>query len=105
MNNTKWIEIWESFYYNIECSNDENIRNIRILWETKNRDGYTYHDSTWTHFSLDGDLKNIEWLKIYFNSQNKEIVLDVLRKVHVPGEVFEDCVYIYGYRTDVDYIK
>ena len=37
--------------------------------------------------------------------ENRKIVLDILKKIHVPGEVFEDYVYVYGYRTDVDYIK
>ena len=31
-------------------------------------------------------------------------VLDALRRIHVPGEVMANCVYVYGYRTDVDYI-
>ena len=49
--------------------------------------------------------KEIEWLKIDLTAENRKIVLDILRKIHVPGEVFDDCVYVYGYRTDVDYIK
>ncbi len=105
MNNTKWIEIFKKFYYDIECSEDENIRSIQIRWETRSLDGYLYRDSTWTHFCLGDDLKHIDWLKIYLTPQNKKIVLDVLRNIHVPGEVFKDCVYVYGYRKDVDYIK
>ena len=25
-------------------------------------------------------------------------------RIHVPGEVMANCVYVYGYRTNVDYI-
>ena len=36
--------------------------------------------------------------------ENREFVLRNLRAIHVPGEVLADCVIVYGYRTDVDYI-
>ena len=65
-----------------------------------------YNDSTWTHFGVGMEnSKEIEWLKIDLTAENRKIVLDILRKIHVPGEVLDDCVYVYGYRTDVDYIK
>ena len=50
------------------------------------------------------NLKEIEWLRIDLNPMNRDIVLSILRKIHVPGEVIDDCVYVYGYRTDVGYI-
>ena len=31
-------------------------------------------------------------------------VMRNLRAIHVPGKVLADCVIVYGYRTDVDYI-
>ena len=106
MNNTKWTEIFKKFYYGIECAEDENLSNILIPWATKTTNGYIYSDTTWTHFGVGMEnLKEIEWLKIDLTPINKEIVLDILKKIHVPGEVFDDCVYVYGYRTDVDYIK
>ena len=37
--------------------------------------------------------------------QNRELVLDILTRIHVPGEIVGNAVYVYGYRTDVDYIK
>jgi hypothetical protein len=49
--------------------------------------------------------KEIEWLKIDLTAENRETVMDILRKIHVPGEVFDNCVYVYGYRMDVDYIE
>lgn len=105
MNATKWKEIFKAFYYDVECSNDENIRKLSPQWTTKSTEGYIYSDRTWTHFGCDTDgSKHIEWLKIDLTPENRNIVLDILQRIHVPGEVFEDCVYVYGYRTDVDYI-
>ena len=106
MNNTKWTEIFKEFYYGVECVNDEKLSRIPIQWTTKSINGYIYSDSTWTHFGVNMEnSKEIEWLKIDLTPINKEFVLGILRKIHVPGEVFDDCVYVYGYRTDVDYIK
>ena len=105
MNNTKWTEIFKAFYYDIECSEDPKLSKMLIHWTTKSTNGYIDNDSTWTHFNGLGQSRKIEWLKIDLTAENRKIVLDILRKIHVPGEVFEDCVYVYGYRTDVDYIK
>ena len=106
MNNTKWTEIFKAFYYDIECSENPMLSKMLIHWTTKSTNGYIYNDSTWTHFGVDMEnSKEIEWLKIDLTAENRKIVLDILRKIHVPGEVLDDCVYIYGYRTDVDYIK
>lgn len=105
MNNTKWNEIFKEFYYGIECSLSPVLCSVRIPWTTKTINGFLYSDSTWTHFGSDSEeFKEIEWLRIDLTPQNREIVLNVLRKVHVPGEVFDDCVYVYGYRTDVAYL-
>ena len=48
--------------------------------------------------------KEIDWLRIELTPQNRQIVLDILHLIHVPGEVLDDFVYVYGYRTNVDYI-
>lgn len=106
MNNTKWTEIFKAFYYDIENADDPALSEIPVQWTTKSTNGYVYSDSTWTHFGVGmEESKEIEWLKIDLTPQNRKIVLDILRKIHVPGEVFDDCVYVYGYRTNVDYIK
>ena len=106
MNNTKWTEIFKGFYYGVECAEDEKLSRIPIPWTTKSINGYIYSDTTWTHFGVSMEnSKEIEWLKIDLTPMNKNIVLANLKKIHVPGEVFDDCVYMYGYRTDVDYIK
>ena len=106
MNNTKWTEIFKGFYYGVECAEDEKLSRIPIPWTTKSINGYIYSDTTWAHFGVSMEnSKEIEWLKIDLTPMNKNIVLAILKKIHVPGEVFDDCVYVYGYRTDVDYIK
>lgn len=106
MNNTKWNEIFQAFYYGFECSEDERLSSLRIQWTTRSTNGYVYSDSTWTHFGCGmEDSKEIEWLKICLTPENRNDVLDALRRIHVPGEVSEHEVTIYGYRTDVDYIK
>ena len=106
MNHTKWTEIFKAFYYDIECSEDPKLSRLLIHWTTRSTNGFVYNDSTWTHFGTNcKGTKDIEWLKIDLTPENRKIVLDILKKIHVPGEVFEDCVYVYGYRTDVDYIK
>ena len=50
------------------------------------------------------DSPKIDWLRIELTPENREFVLKNLRAIHVPGEVVGDCVIVYGYRTDVDYI-
>ena len=101
MNNTKWTEIFKLFYYGIECS----PKPIPVRWTTRSLDGFLYSDSTWTHFGVGMDHSGeIDWLKIDLTPENRDVVLDILRTVHVPGEVFQNCVYVYGHRMDVDYI-
>ena len=48
--------------------------------------------------------REIEWLKIDQTAENREIVLDILRRIHVPGEITNDAVCVYGYRADIAYI-
>lgn len=105
MNDTKWIEIFKAFYYDFECSDDPERKALRIDWTTRSLNGYVYSDSTWTHFCGDGEpLKELDWLKIDLTPENRDMVLEVLRNIHVPGEIFPDCVYVYGHRMDVDYL-
>ena len=53
---------------------------------------------------IHGGFQKIDWLRITLTPENREFVLETLRKIHVPGKVLADCVIVYGYRTDVDYI-
>ena len=105
MNDTKWTEIFKAFYYGIECSPDKELSGLQVPWTTKSLNGFVYSDSTWTHFGCSMESnKEIDWLRIELTPQNRQIVLDILHLMHVPGEILDDFVYVYGYRTDVDYI-
>lgn len=104
MNDTKWTEIFREFYYGVECAGDPHLSQMHIPWTTRTTDGYMYSDSTWTHFGA-GGFRELDWLRIDLTRENRSVVLDILRKIHVPGEIREDCVYVYGYRTDADYIQ
>ena len=100
MNNTKWTEIFKAFYYGAEL-----VGGPLVPWTTKQLSGFVYSDNTWTHFGVGmEDSKEIDWLMIELTEENREFVLDALRKIHVPGEVLADSVIVYGHRTDVDYI-
>ena len=102
MNNTKWKEILQAFYDN-ECKAEHNI----VRWRTKDKEnGYLSEwDATWTHFGTDPqDWKYIEYLQIELTPDNRDFVLKVLKQIHVPGEISDNAVTIYGYRTDCDYI-
>ena len=100
MNDTKWREIFDAFYYGVELQGGPAVR-----WATKNLDGYEYSDSTWTHFGCSMESnKEIDWLRLDLTEENRQTVLEILRRVHVPGEMIGNAVYVYGYRTDVDYL-
>ena len=105
MNDTKWKEIFEQFYYGIECSNDPALSKLIIHWTTVSTSGDVYGDTTWTHFGCSMlSSKEIESLRIELTDENRQVVLDILRKIHVPGEVFDNYVIVYGYKSGVDYI-
>ena len=101
MNGTKWNEIFKAFW-DLECNNPMDIH-----WKTKSvKSGFEYEDSTWSHFGCEPtNYKDIEWLKIKLTDENRNIVISVLRKIHVPGEIQSDNIIIYGYKQQgVDYI-
>lgn len=99
MNNTKWKEI------RIAMDNYSGT----VLWRIKNIDNglLTNWDSEWVnHFQL-REYNKIEWLEIKVNSEEmKNDIIHILRKIHVPGEVLDDSIKIYGYTKDgfIDYI-
>ncbi len=101
MNNTKWNEIFKAFYKN-ECEGG-----VLVYWSTKDKvNGYIYPwDATWTHFGCEPrEWERIEYLQIRLTPENTEMVLDNLKKIHVPGDIVDNIVTVYGYRTDVDYL-
>ena len=73
------------------------------------RDGqelaYKLSMDTRTHFGCEPrEWDTIDQLQIELTRENTDLVLGVLRKIHVPGEVSDEVVTVYGYRTDVDYL-
>jgi hypothetical protein len=103
MNTTKWNEIFKAFYEN-ECAQDAPL----VRWRTKDiENGYISNwDGTWTHFGCKPrEWDKIDYLQIELTKDNSDLVFDVLRKIHVPGEEHDGIISIYGYRTDVDYLR
>jgi hypothetical protein len=99
MNNTKWEEIRRCM---IEYPR-------KIKWRTK--DIKTNYISSWDvdwyyHFKL-GGYESIEWLEIQvINEGTKLELVNKLRAIHVPGEVLDSSIMIYGFvqKEAVNYI-
>lgn len=100
MNNTKWGEIREAML------ESHNVH----LWRTK--DIETGHICPWDgewfyHFKI-GIYKCIEWLEIKTESEDiRNEVLEILKDIHVPGEVLDDVIRVYGHveiGKHVDYL-
>lgn len=102
MNNTKWNAIFKAFY-SYECNNVPVI----IRWRTKDcKNGFlSKWDNTWTHFGCEQrEWDAIEYLQIELTNCNRNIVIEQLKKIHVPGVISDNVITVYGYRQDVDYI-
>jgi hypothetical protein len=97
MNNTKWNEIFKTFY------NSNHI----VRWRTKDRetDYQSDWDASWSHFGCEPrEWELIDFLQIELTYTNKEYVIESLKKIHVPAEIKGNIVTVYGYRMDVDYL-
>lgn len=91
------------FFFELETS--EEFCHILIPYNTKTVEGYIAgEDVCWEHMSGD-NYKEYEWLYIVLNDSNRELVLNGLKNLHIPCEIINDKAYVYGYRTDVDYLK
>lgn len=99
MNNTKWNEISLTMY----------SYPITVQWRVKNVDNeyISNWDGEWLyHFKLDG-YNTIEWLEIKVDNEDmKNGIANILRKIHVPGEVLKNSIKVYGYKKNgfIDYI-
>nr|CAP48563.1 putative integron gene cassette protein [uncultured bacterium] len=101
MNDTKWDELRIAMYEYPQT----------LMWRTKDiENGYISEwDAEWYyHFrpSLNS-YKTIEWVEILIDDeQTKQEIIKILKKIHVPGEVEETIIRVYGYAKDkyVDYI-
>lgn len=102
MNNTKWNEIYETFYEN-ECNGNMPV----VRWRTKDsQNGFVSRwDGTWTHFGCEPrDWERIDYLQIELSKENEKFVIEQLKRIHVPGIVSAQVVTIYGYKQNIDYI-
>lgn len=97
MNNTKWNEIFQAFY------NSGHI----VKWRTKDKENgfQSDWDASWSHFGCEPwEWDMIEYLQIELTAINKEFVMETLKKIHVPVEIDDSVITIFGYRTDVGYL-
>jgi hypothetical protein len=90
MNDTKWEEIRLAMY---DYPNNRQ-------WRTKDiENGYICPwDGEWFYHFRNGGYKSIQWLEI--KAETEEIrndILEILKSIHVPGEVFDDVIRVYGY--------
>jgi hypothetical protein len=92
MNNTKWEELRLAML---------SLGDLRPRWRTKDVSGYVSSwDGEWYYHFRDG-FKSIEWVEIYIQSAEQDIaVLELLRRIHVPGHKIEQGYRIYGYLPD-----
>jgi hypothetical protein len=90
MNNTKWDEIRLAM-----CSLTPSPE-----WRTKDfENGYISEwDKEWFYHFKMGGYEIIEWLEIRYTSpEQKEKIVMELSKIHVPLEVKEETLRIYGF--------
>lgn len=65
----------------------------------------TNWDSSWTHFGCEPyNYKSIDRLEIRLKEDNRDFVLDQLRRIHVPGQLCGEIVTVYGYLRNMDYL-
>ena len=91
MNDTKWEELRLAMYA---------LGTPRPRWRIRNiGSGYVCNwDTEWLYHFRVGGYRGTEWVEIAFSSPTqRDAVLSALAKVHVPGEVFDDFVRVYGY--------
>jgi hypothetical protein len=100
MNNTKWNEIRE------EILNYDSPPK----WRTKDLNtGYiSLWDNDWFYHFSEGGYDSIELLEIHAEEESiKTDLIQIMKKIHVPGEVFSSSIKVYGYKKNdefVDYI-
>lgn len=90
MNNTKWEEIRLAMY-NYPRTAKWRVKSIDSTY-ISNWDGDWFY-----HFKL-GGYESIEWLEIESNNDElKNDIINILRKIHVPGEILNNSIKVYGY--------
>jgi hypothetical protein len=92
MNDTKGDEFRLGMY---------GLGDLSPRWRTKDVSGYESDWGEWFyHFRAEG-YTTIEWVEISVTSPEQDAaVLELLRKVHVPGHRVEQGFRVYGYVGD-----
>lgn len=91
MNNTKWRELQTAMY---------ELEDVDTRWRTRCVDNgfVSAWDGEWFYHFSEGGYAYIEWVEIRVESEReREIVLSLLKKIHVPGEVTEHGFKVFGY--------
>ncbi len=96
MNNTKWDELW-SMPLNVPGPLEWRVKYLKSgivsAWST-NWEKTVELITSW---------KDIEWMEIRFHNNKDEIIED-LKKVYVPGAILEESIRIYGYCSHCQHI-
>jgi hypothetical protein len=101
MNDTKWDELRLGMY---------GLGSLSPVWRTRAREnGYVSRwDGDWFYHFRDGGYATIEWVEIATPGiDQRRAVLEVLRRVHVPGEETASGFRVFGYVNvgqPVDYL-
>ena len=65
-------------------------------------------DQDWYYHFKSSGYKNIEWLEIKLEAEAiRDDIIKILRVIHVPGEIFDNIIKVYGYveiGEPVDYL-
>ncbi len=101
MNDTKWDELRLAMY---------SLNQLAPRWRTYDvENGYVSNwDREWYYHFRQGGYRTIEWIEIEIVSdRQRELVLDRLRQVHVPGEASDRGFLVFGHLPSgqtVDYL-
>jgi len=101
MNITKWDEIRLAMYA---------LGDQRPRWRTRDiENGYVCPwDGEWFYHFRQGGYDTIAWVEIEVTSnKQRDLVLERLREIHVPGEVSEHGFIVFGYlqsSRQIDYL-
>ncbi len=91
LNNTKWNELRLGMY---------ELGDLSPRWRTRDLEtGYVSEwDGEWFyHFSV-GGYGTIEWVELAIaGERQRSAVLEVLRRIHVPGEETQNGFKVFGY--------
>lgn len=91
MNDTKWDELRLAMY---------SLGPRSPRWRTRDVEkGYESDwDGEWFYLFRAGGYSCIEWVELEITSdEQRDLVLDLLREIHVPGEATDNGFRVYGY--------